>query len=67
MSKEFNFTTIKAASRSLNVTINELMVSALSVATARLFKDRGEEKVKRMRIAVPCNIRWKYYKTYDEV
>lgn len=67
MSKEFNFTKIKAASRSLNVTINELMVSALSVATARLFKDRGAEDVKRMRIAVPCNIRWKYYTTYDEV
>ena len=43
------------------------MISALSLATARLFKDRGDEKNKRIRIAVPCNIRWKYYNTYEEV
>ena len=66
-SKEYNFLEVKAASRALGVTINELMISALSMATARLFKDRGDEKNQRMRIAVPCNIRWKYYDTYDEV
>jgi len=66
-SKEYNFAKIKATSRTLGVTINELMISALSLATARLFKDRGDEKNKRIRIAVPCNIRWKYYNTYEEV
>mmetsp|Transcript_842 Transcript_842/g.1275 ORF Transcript_842/g.1275 Transcript_842/m.1275 type:complete len:290 (-) Transcript_842:110-979(-) len=67
ISKEYNFAKIKATSRTLGVTINEVMISALSMATARLFKERGDEKNQRMRIAVPCNIRWKYYKTYDEV
>lgn len=67
ISKEFDFLTIKMASKSLKVTINELMIGALSTAVARLFKDRGDEKTKRMRIAMPCNIRWKYYETYDEV
>ena len=43
------------------------MVSAMSIATARLFKDRGDEKSKRMRIAMPCNIRWKYYDSFEEV
>ena len=67
MSKEFNFAQIKATSRALGVTINELMTTALSMATGRLFKDRGDEKNKQMRIVIPCNIRWKYYNTYDEV
>lgn len=43
------------------------MISALSTATAKLFKDRGDEKSKRIRIAVPANIRWKQYETYEEV
>ena len=55
------------ASKSLKVTINEMMIGALSTAVARLFKEKGDEKSKRMRIAMPCNIRWKYYETYDEV
>ena len=67
MSKEFNFAQVKATSRALGVTINELMTTALSMATGRLFKERGDEKNKQMRIVIPCNIRWKYYKTYDEV
>lgn len=37
------------------------------MAMARLFKERGDEKTKRMRIAVPANIRWKQYETYDDV
>ena len=59
LSKEFDFQTIKKTSRSFGITINELMIAALSMAMARLFKDRGDEKSKRMRIAVPANIRWK--------
>ena len=43
------------------------MISALSMATGRLFKDRGDEKNTRMKVAIPCNIRWKYYNTYEEV
>jgi len=58
---------IKKTSRSLGITINELMISALSMAMARLFKERGDEKSSRMRIAVPANIRWKYYDNYDDV
>ena len=66
-SKEYNFAKIKATSRTLGVTINEVMLAALSMATARLFKERGDEKNKRIRIAVPCNIRWKFSPTYEEV
>ena len=44
-----------------------MMTGALSVAMARLFKKHGDEKNKRFRIAMPCNIRWKQYNTYDEV
>lgn len=67
ISKSYDFLTVKKASRSLNTTINELMVGALSTAMSRLFKEHGDEKSKRMRIFMPCNIRWKYYNTYDEV
>lgn len=67
ISKEYDFLTIKMASKSLKVTINEMLVGALSTAVARLFKEKGDEKNKRMRICMPCNIRWKYYETFDEV
>lgn len=67
ISKEFDFATIKKTSRSLNTTINELLISSLQVTVAQLFKDRGDEKNKRFRIAMPCNIRWKQYDTYEEV
>ena len=32
-----------------------------------MFEDRGDTKTDRMQIAVPVNIRWAPYKTYDEV
>ena len=67
ISKEYDFLTIKMASKSLKVTINEMLIGALSTAISRLFKDKGDDKSKRMRICMPCNIRWKYYETYDEV
>lgn len=59
ISKEYNFQQIKQTSRNLKTTINEMMTSALSVAMARLFKEHGDDKNKRFRIAMPCNIRWK--------
>lgn len=67
ISNEFDFAQIKRTSKALKVTINELMISALSIATAKLFQEKGDGSQKRMRIAVPANIRWKYYETYDEV
>ena len=67
MSKEFDFKIVKDTSRALGCTINEVMIAALSMATAHLFKDHGDKTTKRMRIAVPCNIRWKYYETYEDV
>ena len=67
ISKEFNFAEIKSTSRALDVTINELMIAALSMATARVFKDRGQADIRQMSIAVPANIRWRYYETYEEV
>lgn len=67
LSKGFDFLEIKKSACALNVTINEFMLSALSKATADLFKDRGDEKTKRMRICMPASIRWKQYMTFDEV
>ena len=43
------------------------MIAALSMSMTGLFKDRGDSENKRMRIAMPCNIRWKHYETADEV
>ena len=62
-----NFKEIKATSRALKVTINELLTSALSVAIKQLFEDRGDMKTDMMQIAVPVNIRWAPYMTYDDV
>ena len=67
LSKSFDFETVKKTSRLMGSTINELMIGVLSTAVSDLFKEMGDEQTKRMRIAVPCNIRWKYYDTYEEV
>ena len=67
LSREFDFAEVKKTSRSLNSTINELMISCLQVTVARFFKEHGDEKNKRFRIAMPCNIRWKQYETFEEV
>lgn len=68
LSEQLTFADIKTASKSLKVTINDLMTSSLSVAVSRYFREKepGSNHT-RLNLALPANIRWSRYETFDDV
>ena len=64
----FSFAEIKATSKTLKVTINDLMTSSLSVAVSRYFKEKDPaSNNKLLNVALPANIRWGPYEKFDDV
>jgi hypothetical protein len=53
-------------SKKLKVTINDLVSSSISVALNQVFKENNDP-VKEVLIAIPANIRFKFYPTFDKV
>lgn len=43
------------------------MLAVLSVSIKKYFVEKGDSKTERIKVAIPANIRWDAYKTYDEV
>ena len=66
MGEPLSFADIKAASRVFGVTINDIMMCALSNALATYFKDKKDD-ARRINIIIPANIRWSMYKTWEQV
>jgi NRPS condensation-like uncharacterized protein len=56
-SRELHFTKVKAVSKRLGITINDLVMSALSVAIRKLFKEYKDDN-DCIKIVVPINIRF---------
>jgi len=56
-SRELHFQKVKAVSKHLGITINDLVMSALSVAVRRLFKEHKDFNEK-IQMVVPVNIRF---------
>ena len=67
LSDPYEFAEIKATSKILKVTINELLSSSLAVAMKNLFEERGDKDTNTIQLAMPVNIRWGPYATYDDV
>lgn len=67
LSDPYEFAEIKATSKILKVTINELLSSSLAVAMKNLFEERGDKDTDTIQLAMPVNIRWGPYATYDDV
>lgn len=44
-----------------------MMLAVLSGAMKRYFVERGDTKTNRIKVAIPANIRWQAYDTYDQV
>ena len=42
----------------MDMTINELMICALSVTLKKWFEELGDTKTNKVRVGVPVNIRW---------
>lgn len=66
-SEKISFNDVKTSSRTLNCSINDLIMFSLSNALATYFKRQGDEKTKNVSIMVPANIRWSMYKTFEAV
>lgn len=66
MGEAISFADIKKASRHFGVTINDVMMCALSNALAQFFEEQKDTS-KQINIIIPANIRWKMYKTFENV
>ena len=64
--KMIDFRLLKALSKTINVTINDIVMSSLSTAMNKIFKDVGDEN-KTISISIPANIRFKFYPTPADV
>lgn len=61
-----SFKEIKASSRALGCTINDLITSSLSIALKQFFESKNDG-TQSVNITLPANIRWKMYETFNEV
>eukprot|EP00352_Strombidinopsis_acuminata_P006046 CAMPEP_0176358644 /NCGR_PEP_ID=MMETSP0126-20121128/15728_1 /TAXON_ID=141414 ORGANISM="Strombidinopsis acuminatum, Strain SPMC142" /NCGR_SAMPLE_ID=MMETSP0126 /ASSEMBLY_ACC=CAM_ASM_000229 /LENGTH=110 /DNA_ID=CAMNT_0017712955 /DNA_START=665 /DNA_END=997 /DNA_ORIENTATION=+ len=63
---EMDFEEIKNAAKKLNITINDLFTSALSVGLKNYMNKRGDDS-SQLQIVIPASIRWQFYPTYESV
>lgn len=57
---------MKAASRTLGISINDLATCALSNTLKKYFEKQGD-KTPEINIVIPANIRWAMYKRPEDV
>jgi len=57
---------VKALSKNFGVTINDILLSALSASLAKYFKSEEDPK-DSVQIMMPAMIRWSFYKTPAEI
>ena len=63
-SRTIDFRLIKALSKTMKITINDIVTSALSVALNQLFKQNNDDS-KDFKMVIPANIRFKFYPTRE--
>lgn len=62
-----DFRLLKALSKTMGITINDIVTSALSCSMNKLFKEHGDTQEKSFNLCLPANIRFKFYPTVDDV
>jgi len=65
-SKVIDFRILKALSKTMKVTINDIVTCALSCSMNTLFKENKDPNT-HFKIVIPANIRFSFYPTRDEV
>jgi hypothetical protein len=63
-SEVIDFRLMKALSKTIGVTINDIVTSALSCSMNTIFKEKGEDN-KDFKLVIPANIRFKFYPSPD--
>ncbi len=66
-SQSFYFRQMKATARKMGITINDFLTACISSAVKKTFEEMGDKEVESMNIAIPANIRFKYYDSIEEV
>ena len=61
-----DFRLMKALSKKIGVTINDIMTSALTCSMNTIFKEKGD-KSEDFQMVIPANIRFKFYPSPDKV
>lgn len=57
---------IKGLSKTIKVTINDIVLGAVSTSLNKMFKEK-KDKAKDFQIVIPANIRFKFYPTPEDV
>ena len=57
---------MKAATKKLNVTVNDVVMCALTTSLCKIFKRNGDNS-KDVSLLIPANIRFKFYPTREQV
>jgi len=57
---------LKAATKKLNVTVNDVVMCALTTSLNKIFKRNGDTS-KNISLVIPANIRFKFYPTREQV
>lgn len=57
---------IKDASKKLDVTINDVVLCALTTSLNTIFKEK-KDPAKHIQVVIPANIRFSFYKTKKDV
>jgi hypothetical protein len=66
-SSDIKFSDVKNASKQLKVTINDMVTACAATALKQYFDNKGDKKVKNINIAIPANIRFAHYPTWEKV
>ena len=66
-STDIRFADVKSASKQLKVTINDMVTACAGTALKQYFEKKGCKDVKSVNIAIPANIRFAHYPTWEAV
>ena len=66
-SSDILFKDIKAASKYLGITINDLITACLSTALKQYLELKGDKATEAINIVIPANIRFQHYGSWERV
>lgn len=66
-SDDIKIADVKKASKDLKVTINDLVTACTASALNQYFESKGAKDIKTLNFAIPANIRFAHYPTWDKV
>ena len=66
-SKDIDFQEFKKASKLLKLTINDIVTACVGSAISQYFESKGRKDIKRLNIAIPANIRFAHYPSWEKV